>query len=150
MRYFNPHAWFWYVGDDTSRAWSSAAGAYVPASEIPQGHMVTRISSEQELSDVLRPYGLKIPVPVQADYSAAIQKHVDGIAQSKGYSDGHGLATYAVSSVSAWVAEAQTFVAWRDAVWVYAYAELAKVQNGQRAQPTIEQILSELPSITWP
>ncbi|SDJ19164.1 Putative peptidoglycan binding domain-containing protein [Agrobacterium fabrum] len=39
------------------------------------------------------------------------------------------------------------FVAWRDNVWVYAYRQLAKVQGGQRSQPTIEQFLAEIAPI---
>ncbi len=29
MIWYNPSDWFWIVGGDESRAWSSAAGAYV-------------------------------------------------------------------------------------------------------------------------
>jgi len=41
-------------------------------------------------------------------------------------------------------------VAWRDAVWAYAYAELGKVMNSERAAPTVEAFLDELPAIVWP
>jgi len=56
---YNPHAWFWIVGGDESRFWSSAAGAYV--TEPPEGACVTRIASEAELDDVLSVYGLLGP-----------------------------------------------------------------------------------------
>jgi len=52
--------------------------------------------------------------------------------------------------VPQWAAEAAAFAAWRDAVWTYAYAELAKVQAGQRAQPTVTDLIAELPAIIWP
>lgn len=38
-------------------------------------------------------------------------------------------------------------VAWRDAVWAHAFAELGKVQHGQRPQPTVEDFIAELPVI---
>lgn len=143
---FNIHDWYWIVGSDESRAWSSAAGAYV-TSYPPE--RVTRIASESDLSDVLRPYGLTLPAPTEADYAAAIQAHVDQVAASRGYHDGVHLASYATSTVPAWAAEAAAFVAWRDAVWGYAYAQLAAVQAGGREQPTVAGLVAELPQMEW-
>lgn len=91
------------------------------------------------------------PEPLtQADYAAAIQAHIDAAAVSKQFNDGVTMASYAASTNLQWAAEAQAFVAWRDAVWAYAYAELEKVLTGQRPQPTIEAFLTELPAIAWP
>lgn len=88
--------------------------------------------------------------PKAEDYSAAIQGHVDATAQAREYADGVTLASYANSTNATWAAEAQAFISWRDAVWAYAYQELAKVQSGQRPVPTVAQIVSELPAIVWP
>jgi len=90
------------------------------------------------------------PPPTQDDYAAAIQTHVDTAAASRGYGDGDALASYATSTIPAWSAEAMAFIAWRDAVWIYAYTELAKVQGGVRTQPTIAALIAELPLIEWP
>jgi len=90
------------------------------------------------------------PLPPLEAYSAAIQAHIDATAQSRQYADGFALASYVNSTVPAWAAEAQAFVAWRDQVWVYAYTELAKVQAGTRPQPSIAELIAELPAITWP
>jgi hypothetical protein len=57
-----PIDWFWIVGGDASRAWSSLAGAYV--SQYPDG--ASRIASEAELADVLQGYGLAGPVVTDA------------------------------------------------------------------------------------
>lgn len=84
------------------------------------------------------------------DFAIAIQNHVDAAAKSKGYADGVALAGYSTSTIPAWAAEAETFIAWRDAVWIYAYGELGKVQAGQRALPTIDKMIAELPKIDWP
>lgn len=85
-----------------------------------------------------------------ARFEAAIQEYVDETAKARGYRDGFALAGYATSTIPAWAAEAAAFVAWRDAVWVYAYDELAKVQAGERAQPAVAEIVGELPAIQWP
>lgn len=68
MTEYAPHDWYWIVAGDESRVWSSKASAYVPVSDatfqawLDRGGIPTRIASEQELADVLRPYGLFGPV----------------------------------------------------------------------------------------
>jgi hypothetical protein len=89
-------------------------------------------------------------MPARELYAAAISAHLDAAARARGYDGALSIATYVGSSVPQWAAEAVAFAAWRDAVWTYAYAELAKVQAGQRAQPTVADLIAELPAITWP
>ncbi|OVE92727.1 hypothetical protein B7W89_07540 [Agrobacterium tumefaciens] len=84
------------------------------------------------------------------DYENAIQNLVDNTARERQFRDGVTLASYIGSTKSKWAAEANAFVAWRDNVWFYAYGELAKVQAGQRPQPTVEQFLGEIARIAWP
>lgn len=91
------------------------------------------------------------PIPLTiTDYENAIQDLVDSTARERQFRDGVTLASYIGSTKSKWAAEAQAFVAWRDNVWSYAYGELAKVQAGQRPQPTVEQFLTEIAPIAWP
>lgn len=65
---YDPTDWYWIVAGDESRVWSSKASAYVPVSDatfqawLDHGGIPSRIASEQELADVLRPYGLFGPV----------------------------------------------------------------------------------------
>ncbi len=84
------------------------------------------------------------------DYENAIQNLVDSTARERQFRDGVTLASYTASTKPKWAAEAQAFVAWRDNVWFYAYGELAKVQAGQRPQPTVGQFLDEIAPIAWP
>ena len=72
-RLFTPENWFWIVAGDTSRAWSSAQQAYVL--EYPDD-AVTRIASEVELADVLRPYGLRGPLITADDVRAEAQRRI--------------------------------------------------------------------------
>jgi hypothetical protein len=83
-------------------------------------------------------------------YAAAIQRFVDGAASAKGYGDAIACASYVASTVEAWRAEALAFVAWRDAVWLFAYSLLAQVRAGDREAPSVEELLSELPEMVWP
>lgn len=99
-----------------------------------------------------RTFGLVKPVVALTadDYRLAIQAHVDAAATAKNYDGGTSLASYVASTNPAWAAEAAAFVAWRDAVWAYAYAELDKVMSAEREQPTIAAFIGELPLIDWP
>jgi hypothetical protein len=92
----------------------------------------------------------KAEAALKATFQTAIQGHVDSAARSRNYGDGNALAGYRDSTVPAWSAEAQAFIAWRDQVWVYSYAELDKALAGERAVPTAEEFIEELPAIIWP
>jgi len=90
-------------------------------------------------------------------FEEAIEAHIEATAQAVSPNTGHQRYSSAQSCVSyinstkpAWKAEAEAFVAWRDDIWEYAFAELAKVQAGERDEPTIEAFIAELPAITWP
>jgi len=87
--------------------------------------------------------------PVEA-FRIAIQSLLDVTAQTRHYDSGTTISTYVNSTNPVWAAEAQAFVAWRDAVWAYAYAELEKVEGELRPIPAIEDFLAELPAISWP
>ena len=94
------------------------------------------------------------PVPTEQEviqaFQFATELHVDAVAAERGYMNGVSCASYKDSTHPEWAAEASAFIAWRDAVWVYAFQELDKVQNDLRPQPTIEEFIGELPVISWP
>lgn len=104
---------------------------------------VAPVDDGAQIGDRVRPVTL-------ADYVAAIEAHIEATASAKAYSGAVSLAIYVNSTVPQWAAEAAAFVAWRDGVWSYAYAEMAKVQAGTRSQPTVAELVAELPSIGWP
>lgn len=80
-----------------------------------------------------------------ARVAAAIDSHVEGLARACGYNSAAHLASYASSTVPAWAAEAQAFVAWRDRVWIAAFAHQAAVEAGQ-ADATVDAALAALPA----
>lgn len=114
---------------------------------VETGDIVERPLTPEEIAD-LEP--TKDPSPTIISYETAIQNLVDSTARERQFRDGVTLASYIGSTKPKWAAEAQAFVAWRDNVWFYAYGELAKVQAGQRQQPTVEQFLTEIAPIAWP
>jgi hypothetical protein len=144
---YDPFDWYWEIGGDTSKYWSSKAGAYVPTAPPER---LTHIHSVDELNDVLRGYGLKVPAPKEVDFSSAVQKFIDETAKARGYNDGVSLAGYVNSTFPSWAAEAQAFIAWRDQVWFTCYQTLSAVQGGKMSTPAIDQIIAALPKIQWP
>ena len=90
------------------------------------------------------------PAPTQADYQSAVDAHVVAVAQARGYKTDVSLASHVTSTLPAWAAEAVAFVAWRDAVWMHVFAQLALVQSGDREQPSVDALVAELPAIAWP
>lgn len=87
-------------------------------------------------------------VPALGEYEAAIQAHIDTTAGERGYSSGVSCASFVASTILAWAAEAAAFVAWRDQVWIAAYALLAAVQSGAPA-PTVRGLVAALPAMEW-
>lgn len=57
---YDPRNWFWVVGGDETRAWSSTSGDWVTVWPIERA---TRISNEVELFDVLVKVGLAAKAP---------------------------------------------------------------------------------------
>ena len=89
------------------------------------------------------------PLPTLNEYTKAIQDHIDSVAKSKQYNDGVSLASYVNSTKTQWKTEAEIFVAWRDSVWEFSFDLLSQVQSGIISQPTIDQLLNQLPQINW-
>lgn len=79
----------------------------------------------------------------------AMIKLFNDVAKQKNYDDVMSIVSYYASTNNKWAQESQAFIAWRDACWNVALQILDEVQTGQRAAPSIEQFLSELPIIKW-
>lgn len=87
---------------------------------------------------------------IVAQYTAAVQKHLDDFARTLGYDGIMSACTYDTSTVPKFKAEGQYAVEARDATWVKCYEVLAAVEAGSRPMPTLEELLTELPVLTWP
>ena len=74
----------------------------------------------------------------------AIDRHVEDQARALRYNSAAHLAGYTTSTVTEWQAEAQAFVAWRDACWMAALDMLAAAQQGGPV-PTVAEAIAALP-----
>jgi len=83
-------------------------------------------------------------------YLAQLRGLIDGVARQKNYDDAISCVSYVSSSDLKWRIEAETFSAWRDAVWNYLYAQQVLILNKSRPIPSIEELNAELPVISWP
>lgn len=77
-----PTDWFWFVAGDETRAWSTAASAYVPAAQVDAAGL-TRIASEAELDDVLLPYGLAGPTTRREIPKRLVAARLDAIGKGQ-------------------------------------------------------------------
>jgi hypothetical protein len=65
MKSYNPSDWYWVVGGDETKVYSSAAGDFVRADDatyvewLSDGTAPTRIASEAELGEVLADYQIR-------------------------------------------------------------------------------------------
>jgi hypothetical protein len=77
---YNPANWYWTVGGDTTRAYSSAAGDYVLAANATfvtwkaDGTQPTPIDTEVNLGGVLASYYFGVPRPIAANVLDAYQQ----------------------------------------------------------------------------
>ena len=83
----------------------------------------------------------------RAQTEAAVETRIEAQARALGYSSAAQLASYAASTVPEWAAEARTFVAWRDAVWLEVHTQQNAPAPGA-ALPSIDAVLAALPA--WP
>lgn len=70
---YDPNSWYWIIAGDASRAWSSANAGYVAT--YPSDRL-TAILSEEDLSAVLRSYGLRGPVVSADDVRTECQRRI--------------------------------------------------------------------------
>ncbi|MDQ1183593.1 hypothetical protein [Agrobacterium larrymoorei] len=87
---------------------------------------------------------------LQKKFTGAIQTHLDATASQRRYDSIHTAISYRDDPNPKFAAEAAALFAWRSAVWTYATDELDKVVAGERAIPTVEEFLAELPQLVWP
>ncbi len=80
----------------------------------------------------------------------AVQARLDDFAASRGYDGILSACTYATSVVPKFQSEGQYCVNARDTTWATCYTLLAEVQAGQRAMPTLDDLMILLPTLAWP
>ena len=69
--------------------------------------------------------------------------------QARGYRHGDRLASYKGSQNATWSAEADCFIGLREATWTKFISISSDVTAGKRPMPTLDDLLLELPVLTW-
>lgn len=82
-------------------------------------------------------------------YENAVQAHLDATAQTRGYDNTYTCLSYLNSTDDIWKRESNAFNAWRDSVWRKAHEILDAFMSGAINQPTIEEVIAQLPKIEW-
>ena len=80
-------------------------------------------------------------------YEGIVEKHLDAVAQTRGYKDIVSLCSYKGSTDPVFNKEGTAGVAWRDQVWRTCYTIRDAILAEERELPT--DIISELPVFTW-
>ena len=86
---------------------------------------------------------------VKKVYENAVQAHLDATAQTRGYDNTYTCLSYMKSTYEIWNRESNAFNAWRDSVWRKAHEILNAFMAGAIPQPTVEEVIAQLPKITW-
>lgn len=86
----------------------------------------------------------------RVELTAGVQDYLDTLARSIGYDSILSLCTYATSTNVKFAAEGQAGVVLRDGCWEVGHQIVADVLGGERAIPTLQQVLDELPTPEWP
>lgn len=82
--------------------------------------------------------------------TAAVQRHMDSVAAERNYDGIQSAALRAALPNSPFHAEGVAYGEWMDACWSHCYQVMADVEGGLREQPSIEELIAELPAITLP
>lgn len=81
-----------------------------------------------------------------ARYEQAVQAHMDAVARQHGYDNILSACSYAGVD-NPYRADSEAFIGWRGTAWAYCYQALNEMLVGVRPQPTVAELLAELPPI---
>ena len=84
------------------------------------------------------------------DYEEAVQDYIDQCVQQRGYDNVYTCLSYKDDPDPIFSAEAAAVLAWRSQVWRTAQSILNQWMTGQIQQPTIAEVLTQLPTLVWP
>lgn len=110
--------------------------------ELIGSEQVERDATPDEIAEIEARKNAK---PSEASYIAAVQDMLDTEARRKNYDNILSACSYA-GAPNPFQAEAVSFVQWRGDCWSRCYAILADVQASRRTQPTVAELVAELPA----
>lgn len=129
---------YWLPGDDHT----SPARHMTKPGPLPDGALLVQPAAPE-------PSAEEQQAAMQAEFTNAVQRRLDEFAQERGYDGIMSACTYATSTVERFRHEGERAVMLRDNTWAACYAILAEVLAGERPVPTLEELVAELPALTW-
>lgn len=124
---------YWLEGD----AYGTQARTMSELGPLPEGALFVAPEMSKEQKEA----------QIQAQLTNAVQHVLDAKAQELNYDNCLSVCSYIDTGVAKFDAEGRAFRAWRSAVWAKGYEILAQVQAGERAIPSEEELLAELPEL---
>lgn len=109
---------------------------------------VTNTVAAQEAAALVADAAAKKAALIE-QYEAALDAHLDTKAQERRYLNRITCALRA-GFPGPYQAEGTAFAQWMDACNVYAFAQIALIEAGQRPMPSVEAFIEELPDLVWP
>lgn len=90
---------------------------------------------------------VRTPESILDDFRRAIQCHLDGKAQARGYDDIKSAALRA-GYPGPFHDEGVKYASWMDMCWAKSYEILESVQLGKIAQPSVPELIAQMPELT--
>jgi len=87
----------------------------------------------------------RIPLKLK-ELEVAVQRHLDSVAESKGYDNIISACSYA-GYTNPFQLEGQKFIEWRGAVWAQCYQMMNDWQAGTLPEPTEQEVLDAVPAL---
>jgi hypothetical protein len=85
----------------------------------------------------------------EQDFIDAVQAHMDDTARARGYDSILSATTYEGSKVDRFSKEGKAAREWRDDCWAFGLQALDDFQKSKRGIPTQQELIKELPPMTW-
>ena len=143
MRYYDINGWL------TETVLPDRATDVEPPSEpLPEGHrwnFTGYVWVAQRYAAAPALQGDELIESVKAE----VQARLDAFAQERGYDNILSAVSYVGDPVAKFAAKGARARELRGACWATCYNILTAVQGGDRAMPTVNEVLAELPALTW-
>lgn len=119
-------------------------GFSIPSNFQPHDDL-TEIEAWVATGGVIEPADVPTIEELKPVYEAAVQAHLDAVAQAHGYDNVLTACSYAAAP-NPFQEESLAFVSWRGAVWAAAFALFNQVAEGTIPLPTEEEAIAALPT----
>lgn len=146
IRRLHPDKSIPWEGDLTSLGYAEVVKVPAPA-PLPWNRVVAGgIAPDNSETWVQQPMS---PADIRHECKWKIQERLDNFAKTKGYDSMLAATSYTASTTPGYAAEGRAAMNQRDATWKKYFEILADVDASVRPMPSLTQLMSELPVLSW-